>query len=125
MSQSGPRFASYVIADGKFATAPFLQTAGAMSVPVIARLKANLPELSASVDARFKQQPPTEVFQHGEDWIEAWDADDFNPWEALDWFTVRVMRYRQHKKDGTDIEAEWLTNFSVTKQRTRSLFELA
>jgi len=101
-----------VVVDAKFATAPFLHTADAVDISVIARLKENLPEISAAVEARFGSQPPRERFQHGEDWVEIWDAEDFDPRETLDWTRVRVMRYRQHKKDGTVIQADWLTNFS-------------
>ena len=109
VSLIGPRFADYGVVDAKFATAPFLHTSDQVGLPIIARLKQNLPELAAAVEARFSQMPPTIAFQHGVDWIEAWDADDFDPWAALDWPTVRAMRYRQHKKDGTVIQAEWLT----------------
>ncbi len=121
----GPRFADYLVADGKFATAPFLHTAGQVKLPILARLKENLPELAAAVAARFGQQPPKEAFLHGADWIEAWDAEDFDPWTTLNWPTVRVMRYRQHKPDGTIMEADWLTNFSMARLGTRSFFKLA
>jgi hypothetical protein len=33
---------------------------------------------------------------------------------------VRVLRYRQHKPDGTAIQAEWLTNFSICGFRTKA-----
>jgi hypothetical protein len=125
VSHLGPRFADYLVVDGKFATAPFLHTADAVSLPTIARLKENLPELAAAVQARFGPQPPAGSFSHGEDWIEVWDADDFDPWSTLDWPTVRVLRYRQHKKDGTVIQADWLTNFSIARLGTRSFFKLA
>lgn len=125
VSHLGPRFAGYVVADGKFATAPFLHTADGVGLPILARLKDNLPELSAAVEARFSQSPPTLAFQHGRDWIEVWDADDFDPWEALNWPTVRVMRYRQHKSNGEIVQADWLTNFSIAKLGTRSFFKLA
>ncbi len=125
VSHLGPRFANYVVADAKFATAPFLHTSDQVGLPIVARLKQNLPELAAAVESRFGQQQPKEIFFHGEDRIEVWDGDDFDPWEALDWPTVRVMRYRQHKKDGTVIQADWLTNFSIAKLLTRSFFKLA
>lgn len=125
VSHLGPRFADYVVVDAKFATAPFLHTAAEVGIPVIARLKANLPELSTAVEARFSNQPPTVTFQHDEDWIEAWDADDFDPWETLAWPTVRVLRYRQHKPDGTVVQADWLTDFSIARLGTRSFFKLA
>jgi hypothetical protein len=91
----------------------------------MARLKANLPELSTAVEARFGNQPPTVTFQHGEDRIEAWDADDFDSWETLAWPTVRVLRYRQYKPDGTIIQADWLTDFSIARLGARSFFKLA
>ena len=121
----GPRFADYVVVDGKFATAPFLHAADELDIPVIARLKDNLPQLSAAVEARFGQQPPAARFEHGEDRIEVWDTDDFDPWETLAWPTVRVMRYRQHKRDGAVIQADWLTNFSIARLGTRTFFKLA
>ena len=40
----GPRFADYVVADGKFATAPFLHLADEVEIPVLARVKDNLPD---------------------------------------------------------------------------------
>lgn len=125
VSHLGPRFADYLVVDAKFATAPFLHCADAVKIPTIARLKDNLPELAAAVEARFGTQPPSVRFQHGEDWIEAWDADDFDPWTTLDWPTVRVVRYRQHKPDGTVIQADWLTNFPITRLGTRSFFKFA
>jgi hypothetical protein len=39
--------------------------------------------------------------------------------------TVRVVYYRQHKPDGTVIEAYWLTNLSPERVSTRSLFRMA
>ena len=125
VNQLGPRFADYAVADGKFATAPFLHTADAAGIPVLARLKDNLPELSAAVQARFGSRPPMATFTLDEDWMEVWDADDFDPWETLNWPTVRVLRYRQHKKDGTVVQADWLTNFSMARLGTRTFFKLA
>jgi hypothetical protein len=125
VSLLGPRFANYVVVDGKFATAPFLHTADAVKLPTIARLKDNLPELAAAVEARFGQQPPKEILQHGADWVEVWDADDFDPWSTLEWPTVRVLRYRQHKPNGSVVQADWLTNFPTARLSTRSFFKLA
>jgi len=124
VSHLGPRFADYVVVDAKFATAPFLHAADGVGIRVIARLKANLPELSAAVEARFSNQPPTVTFQHEEDRIEAWDADDFDPWETLAQPTVRVLRYRQRKPDGTIVQADWLTDFSIARLGARSFFKL-
>jgi hypothetical protein len=88
----GPRFADYLVVDGEFATAPFLHAAGKLGLPVVARLKGNLPELYAAAQARFAGRPPDITFQDGDDRVEVWDAADFDPWETLEWETVRVMR---------------------------------
>jgi len=77
------------------------------------------------VRARFDGQPPQAVFQVGDDRVEVWDADDFAPWETLDWPAVRVLRYRQHKRDGTVIQAEWLTDFSIAKLGSLSFYLIA
>jgi len=114
-----------VVVDGEFARAPFLHDAGDLGLYVVARLKGNLPELFASAQKRFRDQPPHPVFWHGRDRVEIWDADDFDPWDTLRWTTVRVMRYRQHKPEGTVFEAFGLTDFPTPKLSRRSLFRLA
>ena len=121
----GPRFADYVVGDGAYATAPFLHTTEDVGLPVVARLKENLPLLAADVRSRFDGQPPQAVFQEGDDRVEVWDADDFAPWETLHWPTVRVLRYHQHKRDGTVVQAEWLTNFTVAKLGSLSFYRMA
>jgi hypothetical protein len=121
----GPRFADYVVADAKFATAPFLHTADEVSLPVVTRLKDNLPEWYAAAPARFVGQAPHAVFEVDGDRIEVWDAEDFAPWETLQWPSVRVLRYRQHKPNGTVIEAYWHTNFSIRQVGSLSLFGIA
>ncbi len=121
----GARFADYVVGDGEFATAPFLHTADELGLPVVARLKGNLPELLAAAQKRFRSQPPKLSFRYRQDRVEMWDADDFDPWETLRWSTVRVFFYRQHKRNGQVIEAFWLTNLSPSQAGTRFLFQLA
>jgi hypothetical protein len=121
----GARFADYVVGDGEFATAPFLHTADELGLPVVARLKGNLPELLAAAQKRFRSQPPKLSFRYRQDRVEMWDADDFDPWETLRWSTVRVFFYRQHKRNGQVVEAFWLTNLSPSKAGTRFLFQLA
>jgi hypothetical protein len=54
-----------------------------------------------------------------------WDAEDFNPGDTLHWETVRVFFYRQHKPDGSVVEAYWLTNFASSTAGPRSLFRMA
>lgn len=121
----GKRFAQYVVVDGEFATAPFLHAAGDLGLRVVARLKENLPELQAAAKRRFHSQPPMKTFRHGEDRVEIWDADDFDPWETLRWTTVRVFFYRQHKGKDTVVEAYWLTDFPSSQVGPESLFHLA
>ena len=121
----GARCIDYVVVDGEFATAPFLHAAGEAGWPVVARLKENLPELWKAAERRFGSQPPPLKFLDGADRVEMWDADDFDPWESLRWESVRVMRYRQHKPDGTVVEAYWLTNFSSQQMSRRCLYAMA
>jgi hypothetical protein len=125
IQHAGKRFADYVVVDAKFATAPFLKAATDLGIPVVARLKENLPELSAAVQARFNGQPPTVTFRFGKDRVEVWDADDFAPWATLDWPAVRVIRYRQYKPDGRVIQADWLTNVPRNRWGPQTLFKLA
>jgi hypothetical protein len=125
IAQVGRRFADYVVADGEFATAPFLHVAGELGLRVVARLKGNLPELFAAAQARFSEPPPTLTVEDGQERIELWDAADFDPWEGLQWLTVRVLRYRQHKADGTVVEAYWLTDFTPAQVGSRTLYRLA
>ncbi len=121
----GARFADYVVGDGEYATAPFLHTCGEVTLPVVARLKENLPSLAAAVRSRFDDQPPQAVFQEHGDRVEVWDYDHFDAWETLDWPEVRVLRYRQHKRDGTVVQAEWLTDFSIAQLGSWSFYHLA
>ncbi len=123
--QLGIRFANYVVVDGEFATSPFLHAAGDLGMRVVARLKGNLPELSRAAEQRFAGKAPDRKFQDGRDWVEIWDADDFDPWETLHWETVRVIRYRQHKPNGTIVEAYWLTDFSKSEAGSLSIYQIA
>lgn len=121
----GKRFAQYVVVDGEFATAPFLHTVGDLGLWVVARLKDNLPELFTAAQKRFPSGPPTIVLQYGRDRVELWEADDFDPWDALSWETVRVFFYRQHKPNGKVVEAYWLTNFPSSRVGVGALFGMA
>lgn len=121
----GPRFADYVAADGEYARAPFLHDVGDLGLHAVVRLKDNLPELLAAAQKRFRGQAPQQVFSYGQDRVEIWDADDFDPWEALRWRTVRVIFYRQHKPDGRVFEAFWLTDFASRRVGSREIFRMA
>ena len=125
MAQVGRRFADYVVVDGEFATAPFLHVAGDLGLRVVARLKANLPALAAAAQARFSAQAPTLTMTEGPERVELWDAADFDPWDTLRWETVRVLRYRQYKAEGTTVEAYWLTDFAPAEAGSHTLYRLA
>jgi Transposase DDE domain len=121
----GTRFADYLVVDGAYAGAPFLHAANRLGLGVVVRLKNNLPLLLAAVQRRFQQQAPTHVYRDGKDRVEIWDADDFDPWETLQWETVRAIRYRQHKPNGQVVEAEWLTDFPLRQVGSLSLYHMA
>ncbi len=121
----GARGADYVVVDSEYATAPFLHEVGDGGWHVVARLKSNLPELFQAAQRRFRSQPPRLHFRDGQDRVELWDADDFDPWEALCWTTVRVIFYRQHKPNGEVVEAYWLTDFSSRRISGPTLYRLA
>ena len=111
--------------DGDYARAPFLHDVGDLGLYVVARLKNNLPELFAAARKRFRPPAPHQVFHAGEDGVEIWDADDFDPWETLRWETVRVVRYRQHKPNGKVYEAYWLTDFPRHWVSSQAIFRMA
>jgi hypothetical protein len=121
----GRRFADYVVVDGEYAGAPFLHAAGELGLRVVARLKGNLPDLWAAARERFLGQPPTVCLDLDDEHIEIWDAEDFDPWEALHWQTVRVMRYRQWKRDGSVVEAYWFTDFPTDRLSSEQFYRLA
>lgn len=125
VSALGLRFADYLVVDAEYATSTFLHTTAEVGLPVIARLKDNLPDLMASVKRRFDGHHAHHVLQDGADRIEFWDEEDFAPWETLHWERVRVIRYRQHHADGTVVEAEWLTNLPQRKVPSLSLYRMA
>lgn len=125
IAQLGRRFADYVVADGAYATAPFLHAAGDLGLRIVARLKGNLPELARAVQARFGSMAPTMTCHVGPDRVELWDADDFDPWATLRWSTVRVIRYRQYKPNGTVVEADWLTDWPARQVSALSLYRMA
>jgi hypothetical protein len=125
MGSLGTRFADYLVGDGAYAGAPFLHAANRLRLRVVVRLKENLPLLLQAVQRRFQQQAPTHVYRDGKDRVEIWDADDFDPWESLQWKTVRVIRYRQHKPNGQVVEAAWLTDFPLRQVGSLSLYHMA
>jgi hypothetical protein len=125
MPELGRGFADYLVADGYYATAPFLGSLQRLGLPALVRLKANLPELWRAAQMRFGTVEAHCQIHRGADWIELWDASDFDPWEGLEWTTVRVMRYRHHKPGGETIEAYWLTNLPWQRVSSVELFAMA
>ena len=121
----GRRFADYVVVDGLYAHARFLHCAGVHGLRVVARLKDNLPTLMNAARQRYEGTPAQQVFESGGDRVELWDADDFDPWGPLEWTTVRVLRYRQTRRDGTVCEAYWLTDWSTARVGPRALYAMA
>lgn len=121
----GRRFADYVVVDGIYAPAPFLHRVGKHGLHVVARLKDNLPTLMNAARQRFEGTPPHHTYTIGADRVELWDADDFDPWETLKWVTVRVLRYRQTRRDGMVCEAYWLTDWSTARVGPRALYGMA
>ena len=121
----GRRFADYVVVDGLYAHARFLHCAGAHGLRVVARLKDNLPTLMNAARQRYEGTPAQQVFESGGDRVELWDADDFDPWGSLEWATVRVIRYRQTRRDGTVCEAYWLTDWPAARVGPRALYAMA
>ncbi len=121
----GPRFADHVVADGLYAAAPFLNRVRRLGLRAVVRLKENLPDLARAAQVRFDGRAPDLVFEHGGDRVEVWDAADFDPWGQLVWSTVRVIRYRQHKRNGTTVQADWLTDYPTAQVGSRALYALA
>lgn len=120
----GPRFATYVVADGLYGAAPFIHLAQQLGLAVVIALKENLPELYQAARARFDPTPAHHRFPHEGGWVELWDADDFEPWDGLGWPAVRVLRYRHVRADGRTFDAYWLTSFSPKRVGPRALFHL-
>ena len=114
-----------MVADGEFATAPFLHAADEAGWPVVAHLKDNLPELFQAAQRRFRFQSPHLRFRDGPHQVELWEADDLDPWETLQWETVPVIRYRQHHPNGEVVEAYWLTHLSSRRISRRCLYAMA
>ena len=121
----GRRFATYVVADGLYAAAPFIHWAQGLDLAVVIALKGSLPELYQAARARFEDTPAHQCFDYEKGVVELWDADDFEPWEGLRWPTVRVLRYRHTRPDGHIFDAYWLTSFGTRKVGSKALFRMA
>ena len=121
----GPRFADYVVGDGAYATAPFCTPprrsdcrwwhasrrtfpcwpppyalASTASRPMLCSRKATTESRSGTPMTSLLGKPST------------------GP-------PCASLRYRQHKRDGTVVQAEWLTNFSIAKLGSLSFYRMA
>ena len=121
----GPRFADYVVADAKFAAAPFLNEAVGLGLHAVVRLKDNVPTLFDRATARFNSRAPDSTIDHHGEPVEIWDDETFEPWEGLGWKFVRVLRYRYRSPKGEIVDAYWLTDYSQQTISSKSLFRLA
>ncbi len=121
----GPRFADYVVADAKYAAAPFLNEVARLGLHAVVRLKDNVPSLFDRATARFNTRAPDSVTDHHGEPVEIWDDQTFEPWEGLEWKFLRVLRYRYRSPKGEVVDAYWLTNYSQQSISSMSLFRLA
>lgn len=119
----GRGFADYLVADGGFAGGPFLRLVEQLGLPALVRLKENLPDLCANVRRSFQGRPPTTVFAQDGETVELWDGD-VEASQTLPWPSVRVLRYRQHRRTGDVVEAEWFTTLCRRAVGPRALFRL-
>lgn len=121
----GSRFADYVVADAKFAAAPFLNDAVRLGLHAVVRLKDNVPSLFDRATVRFNSRARDTVIDHHGEPVEIWDDETFEPWEGLEWKFVRVLRYRYRSPKGEVVDAYWLTDYSQQSISSMSLFRLA
>jgi len=121
----GSRFADYVVADAKFACAQFLNEVAALGLHAVVRLKDNLPNLFDRATVRFNSRASDSDIEHNGEPVEIWDDETFEPWDGLEWRSVRVLRYRYRSPKGEVVDAYWLTNYSQQAISSRSLFRLA
>jgi hypothetical protein len=125
VGQLGRRFATYVVADGLYASAPFIHGAQELGLAVVIALKDNLPDLYQAARARFENTPAHHRFRYEGGRVDLWDAEDFEPWEGLGWPAVRVLRYRHVRADGKVFDAYWLTSFGSKQVGSKALFRMA
>jgi hypothetical protein len=121
----GPRFADYVVADAKYAAAPFLNQLARLRLHALVRLKDNVPALHGRASVRFNTRPPDQLATHDDVAVELWDDDSFEPWEGLEWPRVRVLRYRYRSRNGELVDACWLTDYPKEAISSAALFRLA
>lgn len=78
----------------------------------MALLNGNRPQLYEAAYARFPSLTKNAV-PPGVDSVEAWDAEDFDPWSSLRWGSVRLTVHRQRKPEGPVVAAYWLPDYAI------------
>jgi hypothetical protein len=63
---------------------------------------------AAAVEKRFTGKCPHRMVKDGDEPRRVVGCRRLRSRETLEWDTVRVVRYRQHKPDGTVVQADWL-----------------
>lgn len=121
----GRRFADYVVADAKYAAAPFLNKVAELGLRAIVRLKENLPDLHGRATVRFNSRLRDEVIDYDGVEVEIWDDETLLPWDGLGWPFVRVLRYRYLSRKGDRVDAYWLTSYTKAEVSSAALFRLA
>jgi hypothetical protein len=121
----GHRFADYVVGDAKYGAAPFLNEVTRLGLHAVVRLKDNLPDLHGRAKVRFNTRPRDRVILHDGATVEIWDDSSFQPWQGLDWPSVRVLRYRYQTRSGEVVDALWLTDYRTEEISSEALFKLA
>jgi hypothetical protein len=117
----GRRYVDHVIVDSLYAGAPFLALVQALGLELVVGLKANLPDLLDNARAHFAGKAPDGSFMYGGERVELWD-DEVEASQTLPWPSVRVLRYRQYRRDGKVLEAWWYTTFPARAVGSRALF---
>lgn len=120
----GRRFADYVVLDSLYAGAPFVTLAQQLGLHVIVGLKSNMPDLLDHARAQFQGKVPTDRFLYRGERVELWDADEVEASHTLPWPSVRVLRYRRTRQDGSVLEAYCYTTFSPRTVGSRALFRM-
>jgi hypothetical protein len=117
----GRRFADYVVADSLYAGAPFLALVQELGLDLVVGLKRNLPDLLRNARTHFEGKPPTGSFTYRRERVEFWDGE-VEASHTLPWSSVRVLRYRQYRRNGKVLEAYWYTTFAIREVGSRALF---
>ena len=122
---------------GEMLLEEFLRPAGITQVELAARMGVPIQRVNAVIAGRRAVTAETAIllsrvlgttpalWLNLQIAVDLWDADDFDPWETLQWNTVRFVRYRQTKPDGSVVQADWLTNLTSRQANTLAVYRMA